>query len=97
MTRSIHYETAFDWNSVNEPVDDAQFQYESMQLPVGTGLVDVRSGDRERLGAIGVDTDGQRPFPAESARAPWFWLLIGGNGLLIIALAMFILFKRKAS
>ncbi|PQO27621.1 hypothetical protein C5Y96_19025 [Blastopirellula marina] len=95
-TREIHYDLSFNWKSINEPLDDTLFEYESMELPVGTSLVDARSGDRERLGTTGV-ASGQPTAPEVRTRSPWVWLLVIGNVLFVIAvIAYFVARSRRA-
>ncbi len=92
-TRSFQYDLSINWKSVNNPLDDSLFQYEAMDLPVGTAIVDTRSGDRERLGVTGIDPG--PPISLESrGRSPWLWILVAGNILFLFGIVAYFL-RRK--
>jgi hypothetical protein len=51
--RKFTYRYTFDWESVNEPVDGAYFDYERFDLPDGTYIADARGGELRVLQVVG--------------------------------------------
>jgi hypothetical protein len=64
-------ELRIQWESVNEPVDEALFTWEGLGLPKGTLVVDERLGKPIKVAVVGV-----RDFPNSSnvGGGLWAWL-----------------------
>jgi len=101
--RTFHCEYAFEWESVNEPVDEAYFNYEGFDLPDGTKIADARAGELRVLGVIGTrdravaERDLSNPLKSTttSRRVPTL-LIINGLALIIGAVVWWRVRRRRA-
>lgn len=67
-SRKASYALTFDWQSVNEPVDDLLFSADGLVVPKGTMLVDMSTGTSVVTGLVGSDV-----FAPPEPPKKWAW------------------------
>jgi hypothetical protein len=87
------YDWSIDWDSVNEPIDPALFDYRSLELPKGTYIADGRSGE-----LVVLDIAGTRKVPAvEVDRGmSWTMIILLVNGVIVLTLMAMIISRGIA-
>ncbi len=94
--RKFTYRYTFEWESVNETVDERYFDYEEFDLPDGTYVADARSGELAILELVGdplaVPRDLSEP-PTSSWTRPRVLAIVSG-GLLLLLLGI-LAWRRK--
>ena len=96
--RKFTYRYTFQWESVNETVDERYFDYEDFDVPDGTYVADARSGELEILEVVGNPVTEPRDL-SRSPTPSWTWtrvvaVLTGGFFLLFLAT---LVWRRKRS
>ncbi len=88
-------ELSIEWESVNEPVDEALFTWQGMGLPEGTLVVDERLGKPIKVAAVGV-----REF-SDAAHLPggawgWFrWLMVAFTVTVVILFVAWLFLRKR--
>ena len=89
--RKFTYRYTFEWESVNEPVDEKYFDYEEFDLPDGTYVADARSGELRILDVVGKPLAVSRDL-SEPPTSSWSWprvLALLASGLLLLLFGIF--------
>lgn len=83
------YELAFEWESINEPIDPARFTTADFGLPVSTPSVDIRLGKPIVIEQAGM------PTPAQEAHVGFTTtrILLLGINVFVIGIAVY-LYRR---
>jgi len=97
--RVTRYDLAFEWESVNEPVNESHFTVNGMSLPTGTYVLDSRLGKpiitavvgRSTIPEVGIIESRENSLSTSSGRTTWVVLLSGG---VILAVAGSLLVRR---
>jgi len=82
LDHDVHWQLAFDWKSVNEPVSNDHFDWHAWDLPKGSQVVDLRMGEDkpiliERVGdpqEAALPQAPNRKLPGNTHR--WFLILV---------------------
>jgi hypothetical protein len=90
-------EVAFDWDAVNQAIDEKTFTIEGLNMPRGSVVIDGRLPKPIILGLTG---DVPFPSPAEDVDLPpassnrWIAAIGGGTALLLVSFALLCGYRR---
>lgn len=88
QAEGVLYELAFDWEKVNEPLDEKLFTIEGLDLDLDTYIDDYRLGGRPiSLGTI-RDRMATVRVPAARRSSTWIWFVAGLVSILVIGLVV---------
>jgi hypothetical protein len=94
--RQVTQELAFDWESVNEPVDDELFTALAIAPSEDTELVDMRLGEPVSLGTVGQQAH-PVPLVAAEGRASLRWVIAAAVAVAVAGLGLVALARHRAN
>jgi hypothetical protein len=90
-----YYDFALNWESVNQPIDDALFDYQKMEgIPDGTEIVDTRVDPQKVIGRYGPERK-YEPLVKPRVNNTMRWLLLANVLLLLLVLCYYWLKRRR--